>query len=212
MFNMKEIAENLIQGEVSKVKELTQAALSEGTSAQEILNQGLVAGMDVVGQRFKADEIFLPEVLLSANAMSVAMEVLEPELIKASVQPFAKLVLGTVQGDIHYIGKNLVGMMLRGAGFKVIDLGENVPPERFVDAVRQEQAQMVCMSALLTTTTLFMKTTIDALQAAGLRGQTKTIVGGAVLSQSYADEIGADGYAPDAITAVDKVKALLGIG
>lgn len=212
MVNMKEIAENLVQGEVSKVKELTQAALSEGTSAQQVLNQGLMAGMDVVGERFKADEMFLPEVLLSAQVMLAAMEVLEPELAKAGAKPFAKIALGTVQGDIHSIGKNLVGIMFQGIGFKVIDLGVDVSPERFVDAVRQEQAQMVCMSALLTTTMPFMKTTIEALQAAGLKGQVKTMVGGAVVSQRYADEIGADGYAPDAAAAIDKAKELLSIG
>lgn len=212
MVRMKEIAENLVQGEVSKVRELTQAALSEGTSAQEVLNQGLMAGMDIVGERFKADEMFLPEVLLSAQVMLAAMEVLEPELAKAGAKPFTKIALGTVRGDIHSIGKNLVGIMFQGAGFKVIDLGVDVSPERFVDAVRQEQAQMVCMSALLTTTMPFMKTTIEALQAAGLKGQVKTMVGGAVVSQRYADEIGADGYAPDAATAIDKAKELLSIG
>ncbi|MBA7648671.1 Methionine synthase [subsurface metagenome] len=156
--------------------------------------------------------MFLPEVLLSAQVMLTAMEVLEPELVKAGAKPFAKIALGTVRGDIHSIGKNLVGMMFQGIGFKVIDLGVDVSPERFVDAVRQEQAQMVCMSALLTTTMPFMKTTIEALQAAGLKGQVKTMVGGAVVSQRYADEIGADGYAPDAATAIDKAKELLSIG
>ena len=132
---MKEIAENLIHGEISKVKELTETALSEGISAREILNQGLLCGMDIVGQKFKADEMFLPEVMASAQAMSAAMEVLEPELTKAGEEPVAKVLLGTVQGDIHYIGKNLVGMMLRGAGFKVIDIGEDVTPENFIAAI-----------------------------------------------------------------------------
>lgn len=209
MVSMKEIAENLVQGEVSKVKELTQAALSEGVDAQKVLKDGLIAGMDIVGQKFKADEMFLPEVLLSAQVMLAAAEVLEPELVRAGARPFAKVALGTVQGDIHSIGKNLVGMMFQGAGFKVIDLGVDVSPERFVDAVRKEQAQMVCMSALLTTTVPFMKTTIEALQAAGLKGRVKTMVGGAVVNQRYADEIGADGYAPDAAAAVDKARELL---
>ncbi len=209
MVSMKEIAENLVQGEVSKVKELTQAALSEGVDAQKVLKDGLIAGMDIVGERFKADEMFLPEVLLSAQVMLAAAEVLEPELARVGAKPFAKVALGTVQGDIHSIGKNIVGMMFQGAGFKVIDLGVDVSPERFVDAVRQEQAQMVCMSALLTTTVPFMKTTIEALQAAGLKGRVKTMVGGAVVNQRYADEIGADGYAPDAAAAVDKARELL---
>lgn len=209
MVSMQEIAENLVRGEVAKVKELTQAALSEGVDAQKVLKDGLIAGMDIVGQKFKADEMFLPEVLLSAQVMLAAAEVLEPELVRAGARPFAKVALGTVQGDIHSIGKNLVGMMFQGAGFKVIDLGVDVSPERFVDAVRKEQAQMVCMSALLTTTVPFMKTTIEALQAAGLKGRVKTMVGGAVVNQRYADEIGADGYAPDAAAAVDKARELL---
>ena len=209
---MKEIAENLIQGEISKVKELTETALSEGISAREILNQGLLCGMDIVGQKFKADEMFLPEVMASAQAMSAAMEVLEPELTKAGEEPVAKVLLGTVQGDIHYIGKNLVGMMLRGAGFKVIDIGEDVTPEKFIDAIRQEDAKVVGMSALLTTTMESMKTTVETIEGAGLRNEIKIIVGGAVVTEDFADTIGADGYAPDALVAVDVIKKLLSIG
>ncbi|MFC2012955.1 corrinoid protein [Chloroflexota bacterium] len=211
MGKLQEIAENLIAGEISKVTVLTQDALSEGISAQEILNNGLIAGMNTVGKKFKADEMFLPEVLLSAQVMLSAVEILEPALAKAGVQPFAKIILGTVQGDIHSIGKNLVRMMLQGAGFKVIDIGVDVSPERFVDAVRQEQAQMICMSALLTTTMPFMKTTIEALKTAGLDSRIKTLIGGAVVNQEYAEEIGADGYAPDAASAVDRTKELLSI-
>lgn len=202
----------MIQGEVFKVKELTEAALSKGISAPEILNRGLLCGMDVVGQKFKADEMFLPEVMASAQAMSVAMEVLEPELIKAGEELIAKVILGTVQGDIHYIGKTLVGMMLRGAGFKVIDIGEDVTPEKFIAAIRQEHAKVVGMSALLTTTMEAMKTTVEAIEKTGWRNEIKIIVGGAVVTEDFADTIGADGYASDALVAVDVVRELLGIG
>ena len=164
-----------------------------------------------MGQRFKADECFIPEVLLSAQVMAAGMEVLEPALMRAGVKPIGKIALGAVKGDIHDIGKNLVGMMLKGAGFKVIDLGVDVRPEKFVEVVEKEEVRLVGMSALLTTTAPFMKTTIQALEEAKLRGLVKVIVGGAIVTQAFADEIGADAYGQDAIAAVDKARELLSI-
>ena len=211
MISPKEIAENLIEGQASKVRELTLAAVAQGVSIEKILNEGLIAAMAVVGEKFEENEIFLPEALLAAKAMLGGMEVLEPLLAGAGVKPLGRIALGTVQGDIHEVGKNLVGIMLKGAGFEVIDFGVNIPPEEFVARVREEEFQMICMSALLTTSMPFMKTTIEALEAAGLRNRIKTMVGGAVVTQKYAGEISADGYAPSASFAVDKAKELLGI-
>ena len=169
-----------------------------------------MAGMAVIAERFKKEEIYLPEVLFAARAMKAGMDVLEPLLAGAGVKPVAKMVLGTVKGDIHDIGKNLVGVMMRGAGFEVIDIGIDAPPDKFVAAVRQHRARLVGMSALTGMTMPAMKTTVEAFDAAGLRGQVKIMVGGAIVTQSYADSIGADGYAPDAALAVDKAKQLLG--
>ena len=211
MDTLEAIRENLMKGQVPKVKELTQAALDEGVGVEKIVNEGLIAAMSVVGEQFKREEIFLPEVLFAARAMLAGMEVLEPLLISAGVKPLAKIALGTVKGDIHNIGKNLVGIMLRGAGFEIIDLGIDVPPEKFVDAA-QQGAQLIGISALTSTTMLGMKPIIDALEAAGLKGQVKTMVGGAIVTQTYADQIGADSYAPDAVSAVAKAKELLGLG
>ena len=207
---MAAIAECLVQGQAPKVKELTEAAIREGVSLHRILNGGLVAGMAVIGERFKKEEIYLPEVLFAARAMKAGMDVLEPLLAAAGVKPVAKMVLGTVKGDIHDIGKNLVGVMMRGAGFEVIDIGIDAPPDKFVAAVRQHRARLVGMSALTGMTMPAMKTTVEAFDAAGLRGQVKIMVGGAIVTQTYADSIGADGYAPDAALAVDKAKQLLG--
>jgi 5-methyltetrahydrofolate--homocysteine methyltransferase len=207
---MAAIAESLVQGQASKVKELTEAAIREGVSLRRILNGGLLAGMSLIGERFKKEEIYLPEVLFSARAMKAGMDVLEPLLAAAGVKPVAKMVLGTVKGDIHDIGKNLVGVMMRGAGFEVIDIGIDAPPDKFVAAVRQHRARLVGMSALTGMTMPAMKTTVEAFDAAGLRGQVKIMVGGAIVTQTYADSIGADGYAPDAALAVDKAKQLLG--
>ena len=211
MDTLEAMRENLINGQAPKVKELTQAALDEGLGVEKILNEGLIAPMTVVGNNFKREEIYLPEVLFAARAMLAGMEVLEPLLISAGVKPLAKIALGTVKGDIHNIGKNLVGIMLRGAGFEIIDLGIDVPPEKFVDAA-QQGAQLIGISALTSTTMQGMKPIIDALEAAGLKGQVKTMVGGAIVTQTYADQIGADSYAPDAVSAVAKAKELLGLG
>ena len=206
-----EIAESLIEGQEDKVEELTKMALAEGIDAIDIMNEGLMAGMDVVGERFKQADMFIPEVMLSANAMIAGMDILRPLLFEGGTQGIGKVVLGTVSGDVHKIGKNLVGIMLTGVGFDVIDLGEGVPPEKFVESVIQEKAQLVAMSALLTMTMPFMKDTIDALKEAGLENRIKTLVGGATVTQKFADDIGADGYAPDAVSAAQKAKELLNL-
>jgi len=211
MDTLQAIAENLKEGQAAKVKELTQAALDEGISPDDVLDNGLIAGMTVVGKLFKENEVFLPEVMMSAKAMDAGMAVLEPLLSKSGKhESKGKVALGTVQGDVHSIGKNLVGIVLKGAGFQVTDLGVNIPTEKFVEAA-QNGAQIIGMSALLTTTMQHMKPVIDALAEAGLKGQVKTMVGGCIVTQEYADSIGADGYAPDAGSAVDKAKELMGL-
>ena len=204
------IANSVIEGEGEKVRELVQQAISGGVSADRVLREGLIAGMNVVGERMKKHEMYLPEVLLSATAMLVGMDLLKPLLVTGGVGLGPKVVLGTVKGDIHDIGKNLVGIMLTGVGFQVVDLGKDTPAERFVQATREEEAQIVAMSALLTTTMPEMRNTIEALKAAGLREKVKVIVGGAPVSPEYAAQIGADGYARDAARAVDKVRELVG--
>lgn len=208
---LQEITENLQKGEASRVAELTQKGLDEGLSWEVILNNGLFKGMEIVGGLFREEEIFIPEVLMAAKAMEAGQKVLAPQMAGAGGGKIGKVVLGTVKGDIHNLGKNLVNVMLKGAGFEVIDLGVDVPAEKFVDAATSEKAQLVGMSALLTFTMPYMRTTIEALQKAGLEGQVKTIIGGACVTQQYADEIGADGYAENAGEAVVKVKELLGL-
>ena len=207
MADLKALADAVINGDQNKALEITKAALEEGTAAKDVLDNGLIAGMDVVGERFKKNEIYIPEVLISARAMKMAMEVLEPELVKAGVEPVGKLLIGTVQGDLHDIGKNLVAMMLKGAGFEVIDLGVDVGPEKFVEQVKAAKAQLIGMSALLTTTMPGMEKTIKAVKDAGI--PVKVMIGGAPVTQDYADRIGADGYAPDAASAVDLAKSLV---
>ncbi|HEY9187352.1 MAG TPA: corrinoid protein [Bacteroidota bacterium] len=211
MVNLQEIADNLIKGQAKKVVELTTNALNEGIKPEAILNEGLIAGMNVVGQKFKACEFYVPEVLVAARAMKGAMEVLKPKLLESGVQPIAKIAIGTVKGDLHDIGKNLVSMMLQGAGFEIIDLGVDVTPEKFIETVKNQEVKLVGMSALLTTTMPSMKSTIEAMKEAGVRDKVKVIIGGAPVSQAYADEIGADGYSPDAASAVEKAKELLNI-
>jgi len=176
-----------------------------------ILDDGLIAGMGAIGEQFERREAYVPELLLSARAMRAGMELLEPLLVSSGVEPKGKVVLGTVKGDVHNIGKDLVGIMLKGAGFDIIDLGVDVPPEKFTDVVRERGAGIVGMSGLLTTTLSFMKTTIEALDAAGLRSRVKVMIGGAVVTQDYADRIGADAYAANAAEAVNKAKELLGL-
>jgi len=207
MADLKSLADAVIKGDQATAVEITKAAIQEGAAPKSVLEDGLIAGMDVVGTRFKANEIYIPEVLIAARAMKMAMEILEPELAKAGVEPVGKLIVGTVQGDLHDIGKNLVAMMLKGAGFAVVDLGVDVGPEKFVEQAKSSGAQIIGMSALLTTTMPGMEKTIKALQDAGV--SAKIIVGGAPVTQSYADKIGAHGYSPDAASAVDLAKSLV---
>ncbi len=207
MADLKALADAVISGDQNTALEITKAALEEGTAAKDVLDNGLIAGMDIVGASFKKNEIYIPEVLIAARAMKMAMEVLEPELVKAGVEPVGTLLVGTVQGDLHDIGKNLVAMMLKGAGFQVIDLGVDVEPEKFIEQVKAANAQLIGISALLTTTMPGMEKTIKAVKEAGI--PVKIMIGGAPVTQDYADRIGADGYAPDAASAVDLAKSLV---
>ena len=209
METLQLISEGLQRGEHEKVAELTQKAIDEGLSASQILNDGLLAGMEIVGRRFGAHEIFLPEVLLSARAMNAGVEPLKPLLIAEDVPSLGKVVVGTVKGDLHDIGKNLVGIMLKGAGYEVVDIGADVAPEVFVDTAEAEGASVVGLSALLTTTMMGMKNVVEIVKERGLQEKIKVIVGGAPVTQEFADEIGADGYGYDAGNAVEIVKGLM---
>lgn len=206
---LQKITSNLYDGEDQEVAELVQEALDQGMAPAEILQGGLIAGMDEVGHDFKAGDLFVPEVLIAARAMQAGMDVLRPLLAESDVPSAGKYVIGTVKGDLHDIGKNLVKMMLEGAGFETIDLGTNVGPEAFVEAVREHQPQLVGMSALLTTTMVQMKATIEALHEAGLRESVKIMVGGAPVTDAFAQEIGADAYAADAASAIDFARGLV---
>jgi 5-methyltetrahydrofolate--homocysteine methyltransferase len=205
---LQEIASNLYNGNAETVATLVQKGLDLGIEPQEILSGALIAGMDEVGKDFKAGDLFVPEVLVAARAMHAGMELLHPLLAEGEATSTGKCIIGTVEGDLHDIGKNLVKMMLEGAGFEIIDLGTDVKPHVFVDAVREHQPGIVGMSALLTTTMVNMKTTIEGLEEAGLRESVRIMVGGAPLTAAFAEEIGADAYAPDAATAVDVAKKL----
>lgn len=209
MADLQEIAQSVIKGQAAKVEELVRQALGEKVPVRQILHEGLIAGMNVVGDYFKNNKFYVPEVLIAARAMKKGMELIRPQLVEEKVEPLGRACIGTVKGDLHDIGKNLVAMMLEGAGFEVIDLGIDVPPNRFIEAVKTQGAQIVCMSALLTTTMSGMKTTVEALKEAGIAGQVRTLIGGAPVTQTYADQIGADGYAPDAATAVEKAQELV---
>ena len=211
MVDLKELSDAIFQGDVSKVKEITLRALQEKKEPKEILEQGLIKGMKVVGIKFKNNEIFLPEVLLASRAMYGGMELLQPELIKSGVKAVGKVIIGTAKGDLHDIGKNLVAMMLRGGGFEVIDLGIDVTPEKYLKAFHEHQPDILGISALLTTTMIGMRDVITILKKASLRSKIKVMVGGAPVTQEFADEIGAEGYAPDAASAVDKARELLKI-
>jgi 5-methyltetrahydrofolate--homocysteine methyltransferase len=211
MNELKDIAEKVEKGKHLEVPQATRKALDKGIAPYDILLNGLQAGLAVVGDRFKRGKAFIPEVLLSARAMHAGMDLLRPLLAETGTQPIGKLVLGTVKDDLHDIGKNMVGMMLEGAGFQVIDLGINVPVEKFVEAVRKEQADILGMSALLSTTMPHLQTTLEGLASHGLRDQIQVLVGGAPVTEDYAMQIRADGYAPDAARAVDKAKELLKI-
>ena len=205
----EQIARKLYAGDADAVAELIQKALNEGLTPAAVLNGGLITGMDEVGRDFKAGDLFVPEVLIAARAMHAGMDVLRPLLAEGDTPSARKYVIGTVEGDLHDIGKNLVKMMLEGAGFETIDLGTDVRPKVFVDAVREHQPGIVGMSALLTTTMVNMKATIEALEEAGLRGSVKIMVGGAPVTSAFADSIGADAYAADAASAVDVARSLV---
>jgi 5-methyltetrahydrofolate--homocysteine methyltransferase len=206
---LQEIAQQLYVGKFNEVSALTQRALDAGLAPAQILKEGLIAGMDVVGRDFKAGELYVPEVLVAAKAMHAGMDVLRPLLIGEDIPTTGRFLIGTVQGDLHDIGKNLVAMMLEGAGFEVFDLGINAAPGAFVEAIKDKEPQLVGMSALLTTTRDAMKVTIEAIAQAGLRDRVKIMVGGAPVTAKFAEEIGADGYAPDAGAAVDKARELI---
>lgn len=205
----EEIALGVQKGDSETVLSLTEKALAENISPEEILHQALVAGMDVIGERFKNNEVFIPEVLVSARAMKAGMDIVKPLLADADVESKGKVVIGTVKGDLHDIGKNIVGMLLEGGGYDVIDLGADVSKEKFLEAIQRENANILGMSALLTTTMTYMREIIEALENANLKSQVKVMIGGAPITQAYADEIKADGYAPDAATAVDLAQNLL---
>jgi corrinoid protein of di/trimethylamine methyltransferase len=205
------MAESLIAGKVDEVTDLTRQALDANVSPKDILEKGLLAGMEVVGKRFKANEMFIPEVLRCAKCMHGAMEILRPLLAETGVETAGTFVIGTVKGDLHDIGKNLVGMMFEGAGFKVVDLGIDLEPAAFVAAIKEHNANLFGMSALLTTTMPKMGETINAIKEAGLRDQVKIMIGGAPVTGEFAKEIGADAYASNAASAVDTGKELLGL-
>jgi len=209
MVNLGDISKALQGGDAEKVSEFVRRALQEDIVPKKILEEGLIQGMSIIGEKFKKNEVYVPEVLIAARAMHAGMDVLKPKLTETGVKNIGKVVMGTVKGDLHDIGKNLVKMMLEGAGFEVIDLGVDVSEEKFVEAVKAHQPNIVGMSALLTTTMVNMPEVIKALEAAGLRDKVRVMVGGAPITQNYADQIGADGYSPDAASAADKAKAFL---
>jgi len=206
---LQQIASKLYDGAASDVASLVQQALDEGIAVDEVLSGGLIVGMDDVGRDFKAGELFVPEVLIAARAMHAGMDIIRPLLAETGAPSAGKMIIGTVKGDLHDIGKNLVKMMVEGAGFDVVDLGTDVSPEAYVDAVREHKPDLVGMSALLTTTMVNMRSVVEALDEAGVRDSIKVIIGGAPVTQAYADEIGVDGYAPDAASAVDMARQMV---
>jgi 5-methyltetrahydrofolate--homocysteine methyltransferase len=203
---LEQISTAVIEGDLGEIVDLTEDALDDGLSADQILNEGLMPGMDHVGAEFKAGNMFVPEVLRSAKTMQNAMDILKPLLAESGVKMVGKVLLGTVKGDLHDIGKNLVGMMCEGAGFEVKDIGKDVAPEDFVEAVKEFEPDVVGMSALLTTTMRAMESTIKVLEEAGLRDKVKIMIGGAPVTQAFADQIGADGYASNAASASELAK------
>jgi len=207
---LEQISTAVIEGNFDEISYLTEDALADGQSAEEILNKGLMPGMDYVGVEFKAGNMFVPEVLRSAKTMQTSMDILRPLLAETGVETAGLVLLGTVKGDLHDIGKNLVGMMCEGAGFEVKDIGKDVAPEAFVEAIKNYEPKIVGMSALLTTTMRAMESTIRVIEEAGLRGKVKIIIGGAPVTQAFADQIGADGYASNAAAAVELAKRLVG--
>lgn len=209
--NLSSLSEAVINGDAKAVGKLTKAALEEKIEVQEIINNGLIAGMNVIGERFKNNEIFIPEVMLSAHAMRTGMKLLKPLFTSSGIEPLGTVVIATVKGDVHDIGKNLVAMMFEGAGFKVIDLGIDVDSIKVLSAVRDHNPDIIALSSLLTTTMENMKDIIETLKSESLKEHVKVMVGGAAINEPFAEEIGADGYAKDASLAVDKAKELLGL-
>ncbi|MBU4511587.1 corrinoid protein [bacterium] len=209
MVDLNNVSEALQRGDAKKVEELVKQALEENLLPKDILENGLIKGMDIIGAKFKKNEVYVPEVLIAARAMHAGMSILRPKLTEAGVKNIGTVAIGTVKGDLHDIGKNLVKMMLEGAGFEVVDLGVDVSAEKFVEAVKEHQPNIIGMSALLTTTMVNMVDVIKALDVAGLRDKVKIMIGGAPITQNYADQIGADGYSPDAASAVDKAKTFI---
>jgi 5-methyltetrahydrofolate--homocysteine methyltransferase len=209
MFDFKAIGDALVACDQPKVLELVKSGLSQGISAKDLLNQGLIAGMDVVGGRMENEEMFIPEVLMAAKAMGAAVDVLKPLLAESDVSSKGKVVIGTVKGDLHDIGKNLVAMMLESAGLEVFNLGVDVAPDKFVNEIKTKNANILALSALLTTTMPMMRETVAAVAKSGIREKVKILVGGAPVTQAYATDIGADGYAPDAGSATRLAKSLL---
>jgi len=210
MGHKETIYQGILNGNMKAVEDATEAALSEAVPAGELLNEAMIPAMAEVGRLFEANEYYVPEMLIAARAMKAGLALLRPELVKEKVEPLGKVVLGTVKGDLHDIGKNLVSIMVEGAGFEVVDLGVDVAPEKFVGTAKEQNADVIGLSALLTTTMPSMKNTIEAVKEAGLDGKVKVVIGGAPVTQKYADEIGADGYARDAAAAATLVKKLLG--
>ena len=207
MAKFEEISTLLQRGKAKDLAALVTEELAAGVNPKDILNEGLIAGMGIVGTKFKNNEIFVPEVLIAARAMNAALAVLKPALADSGVEPVGTAVICTVKGDLHDIGKNLVKMMIEGTGIRVIDLGVDCSAEKIVEAVKENNADIVCLSALLTTTMMYQKDIIDALKAAGLRDKVKVMVGGAPVTQAFADEIGADAYTPDAASAAEKARS-----
>ena len=200
---LTDISENLQRGKAKVVKELVQQAIDSGIPAQQILEEGLLSGMNVVGEKFKANEVFVPEVLVAARAMNMGAQLLKPLMADAGVEAAGKVCIGTVKGDLHDIGKNLVRMMMEGKGLEVIDIGVDVPTESFLDAAREHNAKLICCSALLTTTMGEMKNVVDAVKASEMNGKVKIMIGGAPITQTFCEQIGADCYTPDAASAAE---------
>ncbi len=205
---LEQISEAIQKGKADETRTLVEQAINEGVPPAEVLNSGLLDGMGIIGAKFKKNEVYVPEVLIAARAMKAGMEPLKPKLAEAGVEPCGTVVIGTVKGDLHDIGKNLVGMMLEGAGFKVVDIGINVDADKFAEAAKENNASVIGVSALLTTTMTNMKEVVDSAKAANLSDKVKIMIGGAPVTQAYCDEIGADGYAADAASAADLAKEL----
>lgn len=207
---LEQMAEKLMKGRADDVAALVEQALNDAIAPNEILNNGLLAGMSVIGARFKKNEVYVPEVLIAARAMKSGMGILQPKLAAAGVEPLGTAIVGTVKGDLHDIGKNLVCMMLEGGGFKVVDIGIDVDPQKFVDEAKENNADVIGISALLTTTMVNMKGVVEAVKSSDISNSAKVIIGGAPVTQAFCDEIGADGYAADAASASDLAKTFLG--